>query len=102
MTITERRTDGAVPVAEAAGETESRWMRRLPWISGPIMLLALIGAWQLAVSVVGVSAFILPAPAAVAGALGELLASDDIWGHIGVTLLEVLAGFAIALLVGVA
>jgi NitT/TauT family transport system permease protein len=54
------------------------------------------------VSVVGVSEFILPAPAAVVGALGDLFADPEIGGHIGVTLLEVLAGFGVALVVGVA
>jgi NitT/TauT family transport system permease protein len=102
VTTIESRTDGAVTAAEPTGETEAPWMRRLPWISGPIMLLALLGVWQFTVSVVGVSEFILPSPAAVAGALGRLLAGDDIWGHIGVTMLEVIAGFGIALLVGVA
>ncbi|GAA4833438.1 ABC transporter permease [Actinomycetospora corticicola] len=96
-------TDGApAPTADAGGEGESPWMRRLPWISGPVMLLVLLGGWQFAVSVVGVSEFILPAPGAVAGALGTLLASEDIWGHVGITLFEVLAGFGIALVVGVA
>jgi NitT/TauT family transport system permease protein len=103
---TDTRTDGAPPRpldADATpAEGESPWMRRLPWVSGPLMLLALLGVWQFAVSVVGVSEFILPAPAAVVGALGDLFADPDIGGHIGVTLLEVLAGFGIALVVGVA
>ena len=43
MTTIESRTDGAVTAAEPTGETESPWMRRLPWVSGPIMLLALLG-----------------------------------------------------------
>lgn len=104
---TDTRTDGGPaprpldPDATPA-EGESPWMRRLPWISGPLLLLALLGVWQFAVSVVGVSEFILPAPAAVLAALGELFADPDIAGHIGVTLLEVLAGFGIALVIGVA
>ncbi|GAA1094914.1 ABC transporter permease [Pseudonocardia alni] len=105
MTTTERpapATDPATPVTDPGGpEKESPWLRRLPWISGPVLLLLLVGAWQFTVSVVGVSEFILPAPAAVVGALGELLADPAIWGHIGVTLLEVLVGFGAALVAGV-
>ncbi|MEV1291070.1 ABC transporter permease [Pseudonocardia sp. NPDC049635] len=80
---------------------ESVWMRRLPWVSGPVMLALLLGGWQFAVSVVGVSEFILPAPAAVGSALAELFAGPEIWGHVGITLFEVLAGFGIALVAGV-
>lgn len=92
-------------VPEAPGpDTDSGdrvWMKRLPWVSGPLMLVLLLAAWQFTVSVIGVSEFILPPPSAVAGALGALMAGPDIWGHIGVTLLEVLAGFGIALVTGI-
>ena len=91
----------AVAAPDTAPGGEPVWMRRLPWVSGPVLLVALVAIWQFTVSVVGVSEFILPAPAAVLGALGTLMSGPEIWGHIGITLLEVLVGFAIALVGGI-
>lgn len=74
----------------------------LPWISSPILLLLLLGVWQLAVSVGGVSPYTLPPPGKVGGALADAFASGSIWPHIRVTLVEVLFGFGVALIAGVA
>ncbi len=79
-----------------------RLMKVLPWISSPILLLLLLGSWQFAVSVVGVSEFILPAPAAVWESLVELLSGSAVYHDIWITLTEVLIGFAVALVAGVA
>lgn len=98
-TAPEQATAVAAPDTAPGGEPV--WMRRLPWVSGPVLLVALVAIWQFTVSVVGVSEFILPAPAAVLGALGTLMSGPEIWGHIGITLLEVLVGFAIALVGGI-
>jgi NitT/TauT family transport system permease protein len=100
MAVIDRTRTPAAPGPDADGG-ERVWMKRLPWVSGPLMLVVLLAIWQLAVSVFGVSEFILPSPSAVAGALGTLLTGPDIWGHIGITLLEVLAGFGIALVSGI-
>ncbi|MQA15379.1 MAG: ABC transporter permease subunit [Pseudonocardiaceae bacterium] len=82
-------------------DTRDRFMKLLPWISTPVMLALSLGVWTFLVRVVGVSEFILPAPRAVAESLGALLIDPEIWGHVRITLTEVLAGFAIALLLGV-
>jgi NitT/TauT family transport system permease protein len=74
----------------------------LPWISSPILLVLFLLAWQLAVSIGGVSPFILPPPADVGDALVTMFSSDSIWGHIRITLTEVLVGFAIAVVLGTA
>lgn len=76
-------------------------VKYLPWISAPVMLLLVLGGWQFAVSVIGVSEFILPAPAAVGGALKTLITGGSVWTDIGVTLNEVVVGFLIALVMGV-
>ncbi|MGI5151292.1 ABC transporter permease [Plantactinospora sp. CA-294935] len=76
--------------------------RLLPWISSPILLLLFLGVWQFAVSVVGVSEFILPAPLQVGRSLVGMLDDPATWAHVRVTLVEVLLGFVIALLVGTA
>jgi len=76
-------------------------MKWLPWVSTPVVLLLVLVAWQLAVTAFGVSEFILPTPAGVAGALGELLTDATTWSHIGITLIEVTVGFLVALASGV-
>jgi len=81
---------------------DSRLNRLLPWISSPILLVLFVAAWQLIVSVGGVSRFILPAPADVGDSLVTMFSDDAIWGHIRVTLVEVVVGFAIAVVLGTA
>jgi NitT/TauT family transport system permease protein len=76
-------------------------VKYLPWISAPVMLLLVVGVWQFAVSVIGVSKFILPAPVDVASALGTLVTGASVWTDIRVTLTEVVVGFVIALISGV-
>lgn len=76
-------------------------VKYLPWISAPILLLLLLGVWQFAVTVMGVSEFILPAPADVGLALKELFAEGTVWSDIRITLTEVVVGFVIALVTGV-
>jgi NitT/TauT family transport system permease protein len=92
---TARDTDG--PVRDR--DTLMKW---LPFISTPILLLLLIGGWQFAVSVIGVSEFILPAPIDVWDSLVELLSTGAIWTDIWITLYEVLVGFFFALVFGMA
>src|SRR3954453_16138371 len=89
--------DPDVPVAD-----RDNLMRWLPFLSTPVLLILLIGAWQFAVSVIGVSEFILPAPADVAQALRDLLTGGTIWRDLWITLYEVLVGFLLALIVGTA
>jgi len=77
-------------------------MRWLPFISTPILLVILIGGWQFAVSVIGVSKFILPAPLDVWRSLVDLVTGGSVWHDVWITLSEVLIGFLIALVVGTA
>ena len=77
-------------------------LKWLPFISTPILLIILIGSWQFAVSVIGVSEFILPAPLDVWNSLIELLTGGAVWHDIWITLYEVLVGFAFALVFGTA
>jgi NitT/TauT family transport system permease protein len=72
----------------------------LPWVSTPIVLLLVLGAWTLAVTAFGVSPFILPTPADVAEAVLRMLADPATWGHVGITLAEVALGFLAALVFG--
>lgn len=63
-------------------------------------MLALLGAWEAYVAAAGVSAFVLPAPHAIASALWDN--ASLIWGNFLVTAEEVGLGLAVALLAGFA
>jgi NitT/TauT family transport system permease protein len=79
--------------------------KALPWVSSLIILVVVLGAWQFAVSVMKVSAFILPAPAAVWDSLVEMVSFGGMgsaWSDVQVTLIEVVVGFLIALVLGIA
>jgi NitT/TauT family transport system permease protein len=77
-------------------------LRLLPWISTPVLLLVLLGAWKTATVAFDVSPFILPPPEAVAAALGDLVTRTDVWSvHARATLIEAVGGFLIALVSGV-
>ena len=79
-----------------------RLEKLLPWISSPILMILFLGGWQAAVSVFGMSEFVLPSPIKVGDSLVSLLAGDSIWTHIRITLSEVVIGFGIALVTGTA
>ena len=72
----------------------------LPWVSTPIVLLLVLALWTMAVSVFGVSEFILPTPADVGEAVLRMLADASTWGHVAITLTEVALGFLAALVFG--
>ena len=75
-----------------------RWLaRNLPAVA---LFLVLLGAWQLAVSGLGLREYLLPSPLTVARAL----AGDEIpWaGHVWITTLEIVGAFVVAGAVGVA
>src|SRR6058998_4020538 len=75
-----------------------RWlMRNAPAI---VLFVALLGAWQLAVSAFEMREYILPSPLVVLRALGG---SEIPWaGHLWITTLEIVGAFVLAGVVGVA
>lgn len=77
-------------------------MKLLPWLATPVLIAILLGIWQFAVSGLGVSAFILPPPASVWTALTQILKVGGTYHDIWITLSEVLIGFGIALVTGMA
>jgi hypothetical protein len=75
-----------------------RWLTR----NAPALVLfvALLGAWQLAVSAFEMREYILPSPLVVLRALGG---SEIPWaGHLWITTLEIVGAFVLAGVVGVA
>jgi NitT/TauT family transport system permease protein len=71
------------------------------WLATPLLLVALIALWEAYVRAFSVSPFILPSPAAVGAALRDVMSDSRTYWHIWVTLFETVAGFLIAVAVGV-
>ncbi|MEX2455615.1 MAG: ABC transporter permease [Rhodospirillaceae bacterium] len=63
-----------------------------------VIFIGLLAVWQAVVLATGAPPFILPGPVPVAVALATR--ADFILGHAGVTIVEILAGFAIGTVVG--
>jgi len=94
---------GRVSTGPRARRSEAETIERgswLPWVSTPIVLLLVLAGWTMAVSVFGVSKFILPTPADVGEAVLRMLADPATWGHVLITLTEVALGFLAALAFG--
>ncbi|MDY0829966.1 ABC transporter permease [Microbacterium sp. BG28] len=79
----------------------ARTMKVLPWIVTPALVVVIIGLWQLYVSAFEVNPFVFPPPAAVGEAFVALVADGKTWAEAGVTVTEILVGFAVAVVLGV-
>ncbi len=73
-----------------------KWRKRI----APVLLITLlIAAWELAVRIKDIPLYVLPAPSQVVGSL--VTDWSVLAGHAGVTMMEALAGMAIALVLAV-
>ena len=78
-------------------------IRWLPWISTPLLLIAIVIAWHLYTAYSGISQFVVPTPRDTWASLLELLGEPETWTvDLWITLFETLAGFAIAVVTGIA
>lgn len=77
---------------------ESRWIL---WVTTPVLLALLLGAWKLYTVISGVGALTVPPPEAVGGALFELLGRDMLYEAAYYTFYSTVMGFIIAVVVGV-
>ena len=69
----------------------------LPWL----VVAAFIAAWELVVRLRGIPPIYLPAPSVIADELVRMTANGTIALHLGVTLLRIFVGFALAAVAGV-
>jgi NitT/TauT family transport system permease protein len=77
-------------------------IKLLPWISTPVLLVLIVGFWKLSTVVFSVSRFVLPPPEEVAATLWTLIQQPEVWlVHTRVTFIEIVVGFAAALVTGV-
>lgn len=82
----------------------SRLRDRVPEVLGtPLLVIAIIALWELAIRVLDIRPVILPSPLSVWQALVaglNPLAPQSFYPHIAITLWEILAGFALGALIG--
>ena len=96
-------TDAALQIAipEARPRGVPLWLRNRPeLVLTPLVFLVLVALWQAVAWSGMVSAFVLPAPSAIAASLAEGFGNGMFVQHGLVTLAEAAAGFAIAVAAG--
>ena len=91
-----------IAAASAGGES---WMNGLErtarrWLPALLIALGIIALWEAYVRLFDVQTWLLPAPSAIAVALFQ--DAGLLWRHTRVTLSEIIIGFALALVSGVA
>ncbi|MDE6557622.1 MAG: ABC transporter permease [Clostridia bacterium] len=64
------------------------------------LLVAVLGIWELLAQLKVIDAFITSSPSRVALTIGDLYKNGTLFSHIGITLLETLIGFVIAVVLG--
>jgi NitT/TauT family transport system permease protein len=102
MSSLEAEAPMAVPPAKVLAPKRRLRETVLPWITTPLLVVLLVGAWHIYVTATNLSPFILPAPIKVWEAWVDMLTSSRAWGHTWMTVYVTLVGFAYALVVGVA
>jgi NitT/TauT family transport system permease protein len=79
-----------------------RLLKWLPWISTPLLLIAIVVVWELYTTYSGISEFVVPSPGATWASLLDLSEPQTWTVHLWITLVETLVGFAIAVVTGIA
>jgi len=80
-----------------------KFLKLLPWISTPLLLLVIFAVWKLYTTVSDISEFVIPTPEATWASLVDLVLERETWTvHVWITLFETIVGFAIAVVTGVA
>ena len=70
------------------------------WAARVGVLALILGVWELIAQLELVDPFIISSPSRIAAMIGELWSNGTLFYHIGTTLWETLAGFAIAVVLG--
>lgn len=86
------------PGPEKPAVTRDRWV---PWLTTPLLVLALLFAWNIYVRLSGISGFILPAPGDVWDAYVDEVVKATLWRHSWFTLYETIVGFVWAVVIGI-
>jgi len=83
--------EGANDMTARAAPARAWW----PRLYGLLLPALLLGAWEAAVRLGMIGAHLMPPPSEIVRSAADLLADGALLGHIGVSSLRVLAGFAI-------
>ncbi len=97
----QRQHDATIGVQPATRRRNvRRYLRRyLHWLGLPLALIGVLVGWQVLVVAGGYQPFTLPPPAAVLERFLSAASTGLLWNHTLITLIESLAGFALALVV---
>jgi NitT/TauT family transport system permease protein len=71
-------------------------------LQSTLLAIALIGAWHGSCEYFDITPLVLPPPGAIAVKLYTLVASGEIWPHLWATIVEILSGFVLGVLAGLA
>lgn len=66
------------------------------------LLIALIGLWEISAALKWIDPFIMSSPSRIVNTIASLYNSGELFMHIGVTLWETVAGFALGTVIGIA
>lgn len=79
-----------------------KFLKVLPWISTPLLLVVIFAVWKLYTTVSDISEFVIPTPEAAWASLVDLIRDPSTWTeHVWITLFETISGFVIAVVTGV-
>lgn len=90
-----------MPVRVPRRQPTGRLLKVLPWIVTPALVVLIVVIWQLYVTIGDVNPFVFPPPGAVGEAFVLLVTDPATWAEVGVTVTEIIIGFAIAVVLGV-
>jgi NitT/TauT family transport system permease protein len=101
--VTEPQTLAAL---ERLGAAQARFVARFGARTTQVLLVLTVfvlvtATWELGVRWAGVPAFVLPPPSAIAGQLATMLGQRLFWVDFGVTMNEVVLGYAVAIVLAV-
>lgn len=78
-----------------------KWERRKVLFFRLFILIFFLGLWELASSQGWINSFLASSPRLVVKTILELLQSNDLWQHVGITVFETLLSFFIATFLGI-
>lgn len=66
------------------------------------LLIAFLGIWEVAARLELIDSFLLSSPSRMLNTLSSLIATGELWLHLGTTLAETMVGFALGAVLGIA
>jgi NitT/TauT family transport system permease protein len=96
MALNERtQLASAIRTPRSATRSQRRSIYLSRWLTLPLTIVGSLALWVVIIRIGNYPAFILPSPGDVWAELVRSIQTPSFWGHIGVTLIEVLGGLVI-------